>query len=86
VYRVVAVVARSSGLYGGVVQIIHEPGPLRGETVSLIKYRKIVSAEAEFFHLNTVPNFNVHSTFLCPCIANIFAEYNQQDVTFHNLM
>ena len=24
-------------------------------------------------------------TFICPCIANIFAEYNQQDATFHNL-
>ena len=24
-------------------------------------------------------------TFICPCIANIFAAYNQQDATFHNL-
>jgi len=24
-------------------------------------------------------------TFIGPCIANIFAEYNQQDATFHNL-
>ena len=24
-------------------------------------------------------------TFICPYIANIFAEYNQQDATFHNL-
>ena len=24
-------------------------------------------------------------TFICPCIANIFSEYNQQDATFHNL-
>jgi len=24
-------------------------------------------------------------TFLCPCIANTFAECNQQDATFHNL-
>jgi len=25
-------------------------------------------------------------TFTGPCIANIFAEYNQQDATFHNLL
>jgi len=24
-------------------------------------------------------------TFIDPCIANIFADYNQQDATFHNL-
>jgi len=24
-------------------------------------------------------------TFIGPCIANTFAEYNQQDATFHNL-
>jgi len=24
-------------------------------------------------------------TFICPCITNIFAEYNQQDAMFHNL-
>jgi len=24
-------------------------------------------------------------TFIGPCVANIFAEYNQQDATFHNL-
>ena len=24
-------------------------------------------------------------TFICPCIANIFSEYNQQDTTFLNL-
>jgi len=24
-------------------------------------------------------------TFIGPCIANIFAEYNQQDTMFHNL-
>jgi len=24
-------------------------------------------------------------TFICPCIANMLAEYNQQDATFHNL-
>jgi len=24
-------------------------------------------------------------TFIGPCIANILAEYNQQDTTFHNL-
>jgi len=23
--------------------------------------------------------------FTCPCIANIFIEYNQQDVAFHDL-
>jgi len=28
---------------------------------------------------------NVRLTFISPCIANIFAEYNQQDVTFLNL-
>jgi len=27
----------------------------------------------------------VNFTFIGPCIANIFAEYNQQDATFHNL-
>ena len=26
-----------------------------------------------------------HFTFIRPCIANILAEYNQQDATFHNL-
>ena len=26
-----------------------------------------------------------HLTFVCPCIANIFAAYNQQDAKFHNL-
>ena len=24
-------------------------------------------------------------TFICPCVANIFAGYNQHDATFHNL-
>ena len=24
-------------------------------------------------------------SLICPCIANIFAEYNQQDATFHSL-
>ena len=27
----------------------------------------------------------MHLTFICPCIANIFAEHNQQDATFLNL-
>ena len=27
----------------------------------------------------------VNLTFICPCIANIFAAYNQQDSAFHNL-
>jgi len=26
-----------------------------------------------------------NSTSVCPCIANIFAAYNQEDATFHNL-
>ena len=30
-----------------------------------------------------VPHANL--TFIGPCIANVFAEYNQQDATFHNL-
>ena len=29
-------------------------------------------------------NSNMSLTFIGPCIANIFAEYNQQDATFHN--
>ena len=28
---------------------------------------------------------NVNLTFIGPCIANIFAKYNQQYATFHNL-
>jgi len=27
----------------------------------------------------------INLTFIGPCVANIFAEYNQQDATFHNL-
>jgi hypothetical protein len=27
----------------------------------------------------------VYLTFIGPCIANIFAQYNQQDATYHNL-
>jgi len=27
----------------------------------------------------------MHLTFIGPCIANIFLEYNQQDAAFHNL-
>jgi len=27
----------------------------------------------------------IQSAFICPCIANILVEYNQQDATFHNL-
>jgi len=37
-------------------------------------------------HVETCGNvgfFNL--TFICPCIASIFAEYNQQDATFLNL-
>jgi len=26
----------------------------------------------------------IYLTFIGPCIANIFAEYNQQDATFHS--
>jgi len=29
--------------------------------------------------------FLFNLTFICPCIANIFAQYNQQDATFLNL-
>jgi len=28
---------------------------------------------------------NVNLTFIGPCIASMFAKYNQQDATFHNL-
>ena len=28
---------------------------------------------------------SLNLTFIGPCFANIFAEYNQQDATFHNL-
>ena len=34
-------------------------------------------------HLVAILKINL--AFIGPCIANIFAEYNQQDVTFHNL-
>jgi len=27
----------------------------------------------------------IYLTFICPCIANIFAACNQQDATFHTL-
>jgi len=30
-------------------------------------------------------NYRTLLTFICPCIANIFAAYKQQDATFHNL-
>ena len=30
-------------------------------------------------------NKTIYLTFRGPCIANILAEYNQQDATFHNL-
>ena len=33
---------------------------------------------SDYFH-------NVFLTFVSPCIADIFAMYNQQDATFHNL-
>jgi len=38
-------------------------------------------------HLRIVLNLCLllNLTFIGPCIANIFAEYNQQDATFHNL-
>ena len=51
-------------------------------------------------HPLTSPRVNIHHpvkntglyanetnslTFIGPCIANIFAKYNQQDATFHNL-
>ena len=32
-----------------------------------------------------VPQLGHSLTFIGPCIANIFAEYNQQDATFLNL-
>jgi len=38
-------------------------------------------------HLRIVlnPCLLLNSTLIGPCIINIFAEYNQQDATFHNL-
>jgi len=33
----------------------------------------------------TIGNINSSLTFIGPCNANIFTEYNQQDETFHNL-
>jgi len=35
--------------------------------------------------INPLQDFWQHLTFIGPCIANIFVEYNQQDATFHNL-
>jgi len=35
--------------------------------------------------LQSARHSNVNLTFVGPCISNIFAEYNQQDATFHNL-
>jgi len=32
-----------------------------------------------------IHKWEISLTFIGPCIANIFAEYNQQDATFHNL-
>jgi len=29
---------------------------------------------------------NINFTFICPCIANIFPNYNQQDTTFLDLI
>ena len=38
------------------------------------------------FHLTfSMMHGNTKLKFIDPCIANIFAEYNQQDATFHNL-
>ena len=35
--------------------------------------------------VSSTPETQQSLTFTCPCIANIFTEYNQQDETFHNL-
>ena len=37
------------------------------------------------FSLRRKPVCSTDLTFICPSIANIFAAYNQQDATFHNL-
>ena len=38
-----------------------------------------------FLHRALLSNYTICLTFIGPCIANIFAEYNQEDATFHNL-
>ena len=35
--------------------------------------------------VNKIMNLAFNLTFMGPCIANIFSEYNQQDATFLNL-
>jgi len=53
------------------------------------KWNKIVSDIKLVFYSSTITRMhgpiNIRLTFICPCHANIFAAYNQQDATFHNL-
>jgi len=41
--------------------------------------------QSQYTYLGNRRNNTLNLTFIGPCIANIFAEYNQQDATFHNL-
>ena len=51
------------------------------ESIEILgKLKKKTTAQASPKVTKEVP-----LTFICPCIANIFAEYNQRDTTFHNL-
>ena len=36
-------------------------------------------------HTHTHTYTHTFLTFICTCVANIFAAYNQQDTKFHNL-
>ena len=49
--------------------------------IKLFAWRKRAKTRTDIIYNNSLADL----TFICPCIANIFAECNQQDATFHNL-
>jgi len=48
-----------------------------------VKLVNFHTAEADVYGSALINN-SINLTFICPCIANIFSEYNQQGATYRN--
>jgi len=58
---------------------------LKAAEMLLLRMNSVRTLFVDFFrHIYTHTHLQF-LIFICPCVANIFAAYNQQDATFHNL-
>ena len=55
------------------------------QCVHSLQFLEVYSLVFNYLENGNGDSYNINLTFICPCIANIFPNYNQQDAMFLNL-